>query len=551
MRRLLTAALLLSAAACAPTFRALPQPGLESPLPEGPSQGPFRVHVPLEPRWPHRLRVTLTSRCLPAFRLDVQAGALHDELQLGATGEEGWQQALRTHFLGSTTPVPPPVIARPPSPPPGLTVGVAGGGVVTPGGAAGGATATASVTLPGRWVVQETPDMAFDRERAARCQQVETFSLVREDPLDPGLEAVDVVLWSEVPQLLAEARLQVEVDQLQPPPEPRPELVPPAPGSTWAAGHSDWYHASPYDFGWRWSEGAWLRPATPPPDKDEAPGRPSHDGALWSRGSWRWESRGGWVWTSGRWVVPERPSIPAPAPREEHPGQAPKPGQTWFAGRWEWSADGWAWLAGHWGFGEHPVGAPPPLKLEVPGAPPAAGVVWVSGVWKWSQEAGWVWVAGRWDASATPSSPRPPPKPEPASPQPLPGAVWVSGRWEWTPGPGWVWYSGKWTLAQEAPRPVVVPPPPPVEAFAPMPVTKPPPKPVCTAVMGPPPPARAEAQPASPSPGSVWFPGLWRWDDCAWRWQAGRWNQPPEPGMVWVPGPTLELGRWEMGGVVR
>ena len=44
-------------------------------------------------------------------------------------------------------------------------------------------------------------------------------------------------------------------------------------------------------------------------------------------------------------------------------------------------------------------------------------------------------------------------------------------------------------------------------------------------------------QPICPSPGYMWTPGYWAWDDGdGYYWVPGTWVEAPEPGLLWTPG---------------
>ncbi|HWG76773.1 MAG TPA: hypothetical protein VN660_08245 [Steroidobacteraceae bacterium] len=45
-------------------------------------------------------------------------------------------------------------------------------------------------------------------------------------------------------------------------------------------------------------------------------------------------------------------------------------------------------------------------------------------------------------------------------------------------------------------------------------------------------------QPVMPSPGYLWVPGYWAWDEAGayYYWVPGTWVLPPQPGLLWTPG---------------
>ena len=44
-------------------------------------------------------------------------------------------------------------------------------------------------------------------------------------------------------------------------------------------------------------------------------------------------------------------------------------------------------------------------------------------------------------------------------------------------------------------------------------------------------------QPPIPSPGYIWAPGYWAWDDeVGYYWVPGTWVSPPGEGLLWTPG---------------
>lgn len=374
---------------------------------------------------------------------------------------------------------------------------------------------------------------------------------------------------------------------------------------TWAGGAWAWSR----EVGWTWREGSWREPAAPtepmPPVREEAKGSAPHPGQVWAQGSWQWRGCEGWAWSQGSWIVPERPDGAAPPPREEQPGFHLCKAEVWTKGAWRWNASvGWDWEGGHWVAPASPTSPRPPNQDEPHGTAPNASVVWANGSWRWDGCDGWLWRMGAWVIPESPPGPPPPPRVELPLPSQCRAAVWAPGDWRWVRGSGWTWRSGEWREPRvptfERPAPLLEQPgyppvlgaawqsggwfwdgcegwrwsrgswrmPRPVavttagtpatdDEFLPMPQAATQPavasaqKLRCNAPMTPPPSPRAETQSASPAEGSVWIPGLWAWTGCEWEWKTGRWHQPPEPGMVWVPGPTVELGRWVMGGSAR
>src|SRR5271157_4774977 len=52
-----------------------------------------------------------------------------------------------------------------------------------------------------------------------------------------------------------------------------------------------------------------------------------------------------------------------------------------------------------------------------------------------------------------------------------------------------------------------------------------------------PPPLPVYDQPPIPTPGYLWVPGYWAWDDdTGYYWVPGTWVSPPEPELLWTPG---------------
>jgi hypothetical protein len=52
-----------------------------------------------------------------------------------------------------------------------------------------------------------------------------------------------------------------------------------------------------------------------------------------------------------------------------------------------------------------------------------------------------------------------------------------------------------------------------------------------------PPPLPVYDQPPIPTPGYLWVPGYWAWDDdTGYYWVPGTWVLPPEPELLWTPG---------------
>src|ERR1700683_338249 len=44
-------------------------------------------------------------------------------------------------------------------------------------------------------------------------------------------------------------------------------------------------------------------------------------------------------------------------------------------------------------------------------------------------------------------------------------------------------------------------------------------------------------QPICPTPGYLWTPGFWAWnDDAGYYWVPGTWVAAPTPGLLWTPG---------------
>jgi hypothetical protein len=51
-----------------------------------------------------------------------------------------------------------------------------------------------------------------------------------------------------------------------------------------------------------------------------------------------------------------------------------------------------------------------------------------------------------------------------------------------------------------------------------------------------PPPLPDYDQPPIPSPGYLWTPGYWAWNNYEYYWVPGTWVEPPRPGLLWTPG---------------
>jgi len=64
--------------------------------------------------------------------------------------------------------------------------------------------------------------------------------------------------------------------------------------------------------------------------------------------------------------------------------------------------------------------------------------------------------------------------------------------------------------------------------------------------IGPPPPPRVLAVPASPGPGYVWVDGYWYANGSRWAWHNGYWTRPPYAGARWAT-PRYEGGRFFEG----
>jgi WXXGXW repeat (2 copies) len=47
-----------------------------------------------------------------------------------------------------------------------------------------------------------------------------------------------------------------------------------------------------------------------------------------------------------------------------------------------------------------------------------------------------------------------------------------------------------------------------------------------------PPQPRQEVHSIAPTPGMVWVPGGWHWNDRDWVWISGRWETAPPPAAV-------------------
>ncbi len=564
---------LFALSACAPLFKAVPEPGPTEPLPVGPSQGPFTLTVPLDPARPHRVAVHFESRCSPLMHLELRSasrGVEKRELGDRSANASAWQSLLRQRFLGSDSPAPRAAPAAGPTP--GVGVAVSGGGVAGPRGAAGGATAVATMTLPGHWEREQTFDATFELERTRRCAVVARDAAGFPEPFDAGETSLTVVLWSEVPQLLEGAVVSVEVERLDPPEPPRRDTRVPAPGATWQEGRFTWFHDDRWNWGWRWTDGEWLAPATVPPPRDERPGSPPNPGQVWATGSWHWAGRDGWAWTEGHWSVPAEPNgppppprrespsgtcrtgtwasgawawsprigwewrdsswrepasptEPRPTPREERPGSPPNPGQVWAQGWWQWrGCEGWVWSGGQWAVPSKPPGPPPPAREETPGVHLCRAEVWAQGEWRWDGNVGWRWQGGRWTSSPAPTSQRPVDRLEEHGAPPSASQVWASGSWRWDGCDGWLWRAGGWVIPESPP--------------------------------GEPPPLRAELPGPSRCPAAVWAQGEWQWvRGEGWTWRRGVWREVPVPSsprpteLVEQPGYPPAIGAaWQTGG---
>ena len=51
-----------------------------------------------------------------------------------------------------------------------------------------------------------------------------------------------------------------------------------------------------------------------------------------------------------------------------------------------------------------------------------------------------------------------------------------------------------------------------------------------------PPPMPDYDQPPMPTPGDIWTPGYWAWNNDDYYWVPGVWVEPPQPGLLWTPG---------------
>jgi hypothetical protein len=467
--------------ACAPLFRAVPQPQVTSPLSDGSSQGPFRASASLEGARPHRVTVRLTARCEPRFTVTATAGGFTRTAELGSSDGE-WQRSLQQHFA----PVAAPQQAAQrvePEPRPGARVQTVG--TVTPAGVL--AEAIASVTVPGHWEAQATPEQRFEQQRASRCATPGTWSLTFDEPFDPGPTSVSVVAFSDVPQFVEAGSLVVEVERLEPPLRTESEH-PPAVGAVWRPGALRWHHDGER-FGWTTEGGQWeAPPSTPAVPSEHRPAAPN-PGAQWADGSWSWTQKG-WVWAGGQWFIPKVAPHDEPPKKNESPGRAPD-GATWAAGGWSWKVGvGWEWSSGVWVFQSTPPGPPPAPRFELAGLHACASEVWVAGAWSWSSE-GWQWKGGRWQVQ---KGPRPTePLAGPGTP-PAEGARWAAGTWQWDDCRGWAWAEGHWNAPLTAPI------------------------------------AKVEAPGEAPAQGQVWASGSWQWDGrLGWRWAEGHWFFPSRP----------------------
>lgn len=472
--------------ACAPLFRAVPLDGPTQTLPNGAVQGPFTLTVPFDNAAPHRLTVNLTARCQPQLRVELRTRTQVFTQTIGVD-DAAWQAQLKQRFLAPPRPTD--------TAPTAVPTGAAAQINATPESVAG------SVTLPGHWEATPSFWATFDAESARRCTTEQSYTTEFTHVFEAAERDATVVAWAEVPQLLSDAQLWVTVERLDPPEEPKEDHSHlPAAGATWRPGFFTWFNESDTHFGWRWTKGEWLAPATVPPQKLEAHDSPPNLGQVWVDGSWRWAGADGWQWTRGKWSVPDEPG-PRPPQRKEVPVANPScPAGQWKEGNWRWdSNDGWHWQPGRWAASSTPASAKPDAKAESPGEAPKAGQLWRTGDWSWDGCRGWVWVDGKWFVPhEAPGSPPAPRDEKPGWNLTCAAGVWASGSWHWAANEGWVWSSGKWvasatpTTAQPAPR--------------------------------------VEAHGDPPHPGQLWLPGDWQWRGCeGWSWHDGRWTVPAKP----------------------
>lgn len=425
------------------------------PIAEGRFIGPLEIPVPR--RADHQghdfeIEVVLRARCTPKLVISFPDGETES---LGAD-DRRWQELLALRASGERVTAPQ-VVAPPPAAPPATELPLPYPGPVSPSTvvAVDAALVVPFPTQPaGHWERTTTEtwvgQLAFERERARRCAQVEEY---RVNYLNAFDETGMLTLWAEVPQELMEGELSYRIVELVPPkaeppapveqrvavvatpapaarrrpPAPPPKHERPAPAAdaraTWTPGQWVWGERGGQ---WVWHPGSWRAPS-PPALKVEHTGAPPNAGCTWSSGYWTWEPGAGrWLWRDGHWN--------APPPVDDVRGEPPGEGAPWVSGSWSWSGVRFVWRPGHWG--------KPPLLAETPPASPFSGAQWIRG--DWILVGGrWVWSPGFYEGAQRP----PPPRAELPGVAPGPGAVWLQGYWRWEATRSeHVWIAGRWEL---------------------------------------------------------------------------------------------------------
>lgn len=105
------------------------------------------------------------------------------------------------------------------------------------------------MTLPGSWELAPSADQRFELAQQRVCLNRQEWTLEAAEPLAPGPGQFTVVLWSEVPQVLGDAQVSLDLAALQPP--DKSSGTSPAVGATWQPPSWEWFHHNSRDFGWR------------------------------------------------------------------------------------------------------------------------------------------------------------------------------------------------------------------------------------------------------------------------------------------------------------
>jgi hypothetical protein len=130
----------------------------------------------------------------------------------------------------------------------------------------------------------------------------------------------------------------------------------------------------------------------------------------------------------------------------------------------------------------------PITELPPDQRPEGANVAWIPGYWSWDDDRNdFIWVSGVWRDLP-------------------PGRQWVPGYWAPVQG-GSQWISGFWGVVAQTEVTYLPPPPAPLEAGPSSPM---------------------------PSPGNLWSPGCWVWQQTRYDWQPGYWVM-QQPDWVWTP----------------